>query len=110
MAAGHNRFWFGWDSRTAMGSMNATLVVHASAAEVVDLPAGGAFTLLADASQTAGALGANRLTLGPGRDGARSHYHALSTELFYVLDGELRFVLEGSVVNVSTGGLVVVPP
>ncbi|MEV5573859.1 cupin domain-containing protein [Spirillospora sp. NPDC052269] len=86
------------------------LVVTPQAAEVVGLPAGGAFTLLADASQTAGALGANRLTLGPGRDGAKPHYHALSTELFYVMDGTMEFLLGDRVQTVGAGGLVVVPP
>ncbi|GII96490.1 cupin domain-containing protein [Sinosporangium siamense] len=86
------------------------LVVPAEAAEVVALPAGGAFTLLADASGTAGALGANRLTLRAGRDGAKPHYHAFSTELFYVLDGVMEFLVGEEVATVSEGGLVVVPP
>lgn len=86
------------------------IVVPAGAAEIVGLPAGGAFTLLADASHTAGALGANRLTLGTGRDGARPHFHALSTELFYVLAGEMEFLLGHEWATVSAGGLVVVPP
>ncbi|MEW9549740.1 cupin domain-containing protein [Nonomuraea sp. NPDC050783] len=87
-----------------------SLVVAAEDAEVVGLPAGGAFTLLADASDTAGTLGVNRLTLGRGRDGAKPHHHARSTEVFYVLDGELEFLLGEEVVTVSKGGLVVVPP
>jgi quercetin dioxygenase-like cupin family protein len=91
-------------------TMLPALVVPADAAEVVGLPAGGAFTLLADASDTGGALGANRLTLGPGRDGAKPHYHALSTELFYVLDGAVEFLLDQDVITVTEGGLVVVPP
>ncbi|MEU4547167.1 cupin domain-containing protein [Nonomuraea dietziae] len=91
-------------------TMTQAMVVPAEAAEVVGLPSGGAFTLLADASDTAGALGANRLTLEPGRDGARPHYHALSTELFYVVDGEMEFLLGERVTTVAKGGLVVVPP
>jgi mannose-6-phosphate isomerase-like protein (cupin superfamily) len=55
-------------------------------------------------------LGANRLTLGPGRDGAKPHYHALSTELFYVLDGTMAFVLGEETATVAKGGLVVMPP
>ncbi|NUW30987.1 cupin domain-containing protein [Nonomuraea sp. SMC257] len=86
------------------------LVVPAGTAEVVELPEGGAFTLLADASDTAGALGANRLALGRGRDGARPHYHALSTELFYVLDGAMEFLLGEETLTVTRGALVVVPP
>jgi quercetin dioxygenase-like cupin family protein len=86
------------------------LVVTPETAEVVELPAGGAFTLLADASRTAGVLGANRLTLGPGRDGAKPHYHALSTELFYVVEGVMEFLLGDRLETVAAGGLVVVPP
>jgi mannose-6-phosphate isomerase-like protein (cupin superfamily) len=86
------------------------LVVTPETAEVVELPAGGAFTLLADANHTRGALGANRLRVGPGRDGAKPHYHALSTELFYVVDGAMEFLLGDRVETVAAGGLVVVPP
>jgi quercetin dioxygenase-like cupin family protein len=120
MATAHNRFWFAASSRAQMeafskelmmtATMTQALVVSAESAEVVDLPAGGAFTLLADASDTARALGANRLTLGPGRDGAEPHHHTLSTELFYVIDGELEFLLGEKVTTVAKGGLVVVPP
>ncbi|MFC4536774.1 cupin domain-containing protein [Sphaerisporangium dianthi] len=90
--------------------MTQALVVSAESAEVVDLPGGGAFTLFADASETGGACGANRLTLGPGREGAKPHYHTLSTEVFYVLDGEMEFLLGEKVTTVGKGGLVVVPP
>lgn len=91
-------------------TMTKALVVPAESAEVVGLPAGGAFTLLADASHTAGALGANLLTLGPGRDGAAPHYHARSTELFFVAGGEMEFLLGDETATVGSGGLVVVPP
>ncbi|MGA4843308.1 cupin domain-containing protein [Streptomyces sp. G45] len=86
------------------------LVVPPGAAEHVPLPHGGGFDLLADAAHTGGALGANRLTLGEGADGARPHHHARSTELFHVLDGALDFFLDGDLVTVGRGGLVVVPP
>lgn len=93
-----------------MTTLSQAFVVSADSAEVVGLPAGGVFTLLADASDTAGSLGANRLTLGPGRDGARPHYHELSTELFHVLDGTVEFLLGEVAATVAEGGLVVVPP
>ncbi|GAA2598689.1 cupin domain-containing protein [Actinomadura fulvescens] len=89
---------------------NRALVIEDEAAEVVGLPEGGAFTLLADASHTGGAVSMNRLTLGPGRDGAKPHYHALSTEIFYVLEGEMEFLLGERMTTVARGGLVVVPP
>jgi mannose-6-phosphate isomerase-like protein (cupin superfamily) len=87
------------------------LVVHADQAEQVGLPHGGAFHLLADAHHTAGAVGANRLTLGRGADGARPHFHALSTELFFVWAGSVDFLVrESALTTVAEGGLVVVPP
>ncbi|MFD9907289.1 cupin domain-containing protein [Streptomyces sp. NPDC059063] len=85
-------------------------VVRPGTAEYVPLPHGGGFELLADAVHTGGALGANRLALGEGADGARPHYHALSSELFHVLDGTMDFYLDGELVTVGRGGLVVVPP
>ncbi|MFI2613670.1 cupin domain-containing protein [Streptomyces sp. NPDC018584] len=79
-------------------------------AEYVPLPHGGGFSLLADASDTGGAFGANALTLGEGADGARPHFHALSHELFYVASGTAEFLLDGELSTVEEGGLVVVPP
>ncbi|WP_063060028.1 cupin domain-containing protein [Nocardia sienata] len=87
-----------------------TLVVPAATAEIVDLPHGGAFHLLADAVHTGGALGANRLVLGAGADGAAPHYHGRSTELFYVLTGIAEFFLDGTTTTAHAGSLVVVPP
>ncbi|MBN6033357.1 cupin domain-containing protein [Amycolatopsis sp. 195334CR] len=87
-----------------------TKISRADAAEVLTLPGGGAFHLLADASHTDGALGANRLVLGVGAAGAKTHYHAKSTEVFYVLDGVAEFVLGDEHTQVSRGDLVVVPP
>ncbi|WP_328940746.1 cupin domain-containing protein [Streptomyces sp. NBC_00250] len=93
-----------------MSEIRTALVVRPGEAEEIRLPHGGGFHLLADAGDTAGALGANRLVLGEGADGARPHYHALSTELFYVLDGSARFTLDGRTTTVAAGGLVSVPP
>ncbi|QFU92170.1 cupin domain-containing protein [Amycolatopsis sp. YIM 10] len=84
-------------------------IIHAATAELVTTP-GGAFHLLADAAHTGGALGANRLVLGVGAAGAKTHYHAKSTELFYVLDGVAEFVLGDEHATVSGGDLVIVPP
>ncbi|MFE9629545.1 cupin domain-containing protein [Streptomyces sp. NPDC006463] len=88
----------------------SALVVRCEEAEHVPLPHGGGFRLLADAGATGGALGANRLALGEGADGARPHRHELSSELFYVLDGTVEFFLNGETASVGRGGLVVVPP
>ncbi|MGX1129125.1 quercetin dioxygenase-like cupin family protein [Streptomyces glaucescens] len=92
------------------GTTHAPLIVRPEEAEHVPLPHGGGFRLLADASATGGALGANRLTLPEGADGARPHYHTASSELFYVLDGTVDFFLDGALTPVGRGGLVVVPP
>ncbi|MFD7572445.1 hypothetical protein ACFV6U_18245, partial [Streptomyces sp. NPDC059810] len=53
-----------------MGEEREALIVQAEEAERIPLPHGGGFVLLADARDTGGALGANRLTRGPG--GARA--------------------------------------
>lgn len=89
---------------------STALVVPNGTAEVVPLPHGGAFHLLADATSTAGALGANRLTLGPGADGAKPHYHGESTELFYILDGIATFAIDGEITTATAGSLVAIPP
>ncbi|MGW4850820.1 cupin domain-containing protein [Streptomyces sp. NPDC004288] len=93
-----------------MSENQQALIVRAEEAERIDLPHGGGFHLLADARHTGGALGANRLSLGEGAEGARPHFHARSTELFYVLEGALRFTLDGGTTTVAAGGLVSVPP
>ncbi|MGW6415278.1 cupin domain-containing protein [Streptomyces sp. NPDC055055] len=92
------------------GETPRALVVRAEEVEHVPLPHGGGFGLLADAAATGGALGANRLTLGAGADGAGPHLHTRSSELFHVLDGTVEFLLGGTRTTVGAGGLVVVPP
>jgi mannose-6-phosphate isomerase-like protein (cupin superfamily) len=67
-------------------------------------------SLLADASDTDGAIGADRITIGVGADGALPHHHKASSEIFYVLDGKLEILLHDQVKAVGKGGLVVVPP
>ncbi|WP_282785499.1 MULTISPECIES: cupin domain-containing protein [unclassified Nocardia] len=86
------------------------LIVPNATAETVTLPHGGAFHLLAEAGDTAGALSVNRLTLGPGADGAAPHCHARSAELFYILDGTMEFYLDGRSTTVTAGSLIIVPP
>ena len=66
-----------------------TVIVRHGNAERLELP-GATFGLLADGETTQGTLGANRLSLGTGADGAEPHYHARSWELFYVVDGTRR--------------------
>ncbi|MFF2044176.1 cupin domain-containing protein [Kitasatospora sp. NPDC058170] len=87
-------------------------VVRGAGAELVALAAGGAFQLLVDGGGEGGggAFGANRLTLTEGADGARPHFHARSSELFYVLGGVAEFLLGDRPTTAAAGDLLVVPP
>ncbi|MBF6238325.1 Uncharacterized conserved protein, contains double-stranded beta-helix domain [Nocardia otitidiscaviarum] len=91
-------------------SSTTALIVPNATAETVALPHGGAFHLLAEAGDTAGALSVNRLTLGLGADGAAPHRHTRSAELFYILDGTMEFYLDGRSTTVTAGSLIIVPP
>jgi quercetin dioxygenase-like cupin family protein len=86
----------------------AVIIPHEQA-ELLELPA-AAFRLLADSEATQGTLSANRLSLDTGADGAKPHYHALSWELFYVIDGAMEFLLDDRLSVVAAGDLVLVPP
>ena len=85
------------------------VIIRDEHAELLELPA-AAFRLLADSGVTQGTLSANRLSLGPGADGAKPHYHARSWELFYVIDGSMEFLLDVRLSVVAPGDLVLVPP
>ncbi|MBW5482250.1 cupin domain-containing protein [Streptomyces bambusae] len=89
-------------------------VVRPEEAEHIELPDGAGIRLLADAADTAGAVGVNLLKLAAGADGAGPHHHTRSTEVFYVVAGAARFLLSGAdgdrAETVGAGGLVVVPP
>ncbi|CCH29727.1 cupin domain-containing protein [Actinosynnema sp. NPDC047251] len=79
-------------------------------AEVVRLAGGSRFELLADGPDTGGVVGANRLVLDVGADGAKPHFHARSSEVFYVLGGVLEVLVGDRRTTVAEGGLLVVPP
>ncbi|GHO78006.1 cupin [Ktedonobacter sp. SOSP1-85] len=66
--------------------------------------------LLADGSDTGGALSAMRTTMGAGVEGAKPHTHNQSAELFYVIDGELQMLAGEKVITARKGDMVVVPP
>ncbi|MFG3140114.1 cupin domain-containing protein [Streptomyces sp. NPDC048211] len=88
---------------------SSSVIVRSADAEVV----GGAPTtirLLADSSETGGALSTQRVTLAGGADGARPHRHDNSAEMFYMLDGAAQFLSGDEVVTAEPGDLVVVPP
>ncbi|HEY5835064.1 cupin domain-containing protein [Streptomyces sp.] len=85
------------------------VLVRGAQAETI-AHATGAAHLLTDASSTAGALSCHRVALAEGADGAMPHYHANSSELFYVLDGTLQMLHGDTVIEAGRGDLVVVPP
>ncbi|WP_326687139.1 MULTISPECIES: cupin domain-containing protein [unclassified Streptomyces] len=66
--------------------------------------------LLADSSQTGGALSTQRVTLDTGANGAAPHRHDNSAEMFYVLDGAAQLLSGDQVLTAERGDLVVVPP
>ena len=69
-----------------------------------------AIRLLADASNTNGALSTQRVTLGPGADGASPHLHNRSSELFFVIEGSAQILAGSDVTTLRDGDLAVVPP
>jgi mannose-6-phosphate isomerase-like protein (cupin superfamily) len=87
----------------------AAFVIEESDTEKVNTD-NAVLSLLADASDTDGAIGADRISIAVGADGARPHHHKASSEIFYVLDGKLAILLHDRVETVGKGGLVVVPP
>jgi mannose-6-phosphate isomerase-like protein (cupin superfamily) len=66
--------------------------------------------LLADGSDTHGALTSQRVMLSRGANGALPHHHTAASELFYVLDGEAQILSGDRVLTAMKGDLVVVPP
>jgi quercetin dioxygenase-like cupin family protein len=86
-----------------------TFVLRAGDAEVVG-QAPSLIRLLADASQTNGALTAQRVTLSAGADGAVPHRHTRGSEMFYVLRGVGQVLSGDDVLVAQEGDLVVVPP
>jgi mannose-6-phosphate isomerase-like protein (cupin superfamily) len=86
-----------------------TVLVRAAQAETLTGDPGGVITLLADASDTGGALTSHRSTFRDGFDGAPPHVHERSTELFFVLDGALQVLLGDEVTVLEQGDLLVVP-
>jgi quercetin dioxygenase-like cupin family protein len=84
-------------------------IVRAGDAETLRFPA-QMIQLLADNSQTGGAVSFIRSTLARGADGARPHHHKTTTEIFYVLDGSLDILAGDQVITVGKGDLATVPP
>jgi mannose-6-phosphate isomerase-like protein (cupin superfamily) len=66
--------------------------------------------LLADSSDTGGALSTVRVSLNNGSDGARPHRHEKSAEMFYILDGRVQLLSGLDIVTAEAGDVIVVPP
>lgn len=67
-------------------------------------------TLLADSSQTGGALSVTRSTFPDGGDGAPSHFHTGATESLFVISGRLQVLTGDEVVELGAGDFVSIPP
>jgi quercetin dioxygenase-like cupin family protein len=94
---------------TPLPSADGAVVVRAGAAETLGHRAFVTIGLLADGSDTEGALSVVRVTLAEGVDGAKPHHHAQSAELFYMLSGRAEVLVGDRVLDAGEGDLVVVP-
>jgi mannose-6-phosphate isomerase-like protein (cupin superfamily) len=66
--------------------------------------------LLADGSDTGGALSVIRSTLGKDTDGAAPHRHTANGEMFYLLEGGLHVLVGDTIVTARAGDFLFVPP
>lgn len=81
---------------------------HSPAGAGTDAFAFGRHILRITADQTGGRLGCFEAEVPPG-EGPPLHVHEKEEEFFRVLDGTFAFWCNGSRVDLSTGGLIVVP-
>jgi quercetin dioxygenase-like cupin family protein len=94
---------------TPQPSADDAVVVRGRDAETLGHPAFVTIGLLAEGSDTGGALSVVRVTLADGVDGAKPHHHADSAELFYMLAGHADVLVGDRVLHAQQGDLVVVP-
>jgi mannose-6-phosphate isomerase-like protein (cupin superfamily) len=92
-----------------IADFHESFVIHAKDAEVLGWSS-VKIKLLADASDTGGALSVMRTTIAPHTEAATPHTHARSAETFYILDGRAEILTGTRVVIAGTGDLVIVPP
>jgi quercetin dioxygenase-like cupin family protein len=86
------------------------VIVNHSDMPVLGSPQVATIGLLADATETAGALSVVRVTLADGVAGAQPHRHTLGTELFYLLSGRAQVLVGDRLVLAGEGDLLIVPP
>jgi quercetin dioxygenase-like cupin family protein len=84
----------------------ALLVRHESDSPTERSTCGWRYLLLSREDEHQAAAWAHAVDI----DGARLHYHKVSTELYYVLDGEGSVMLDGVEQPVRPGSLVQIPP
>jgi uncharacterized cupin superfamily protein len=84
-------------------------LIRASEAEVLTVGA-SKIQLLADFGDTSGFVNANRTLLDRGTDGPPPHFHARSSEIFFVLSGALEALAGERVLTLDTGDFLTIPP
>jgi mannose-6-phosphate isomerase-like protein (cupin superfamily) len=94
--------------RTDGSESGGAVLIRADEAEVLGTGA-NTIRLLADGSDTDGAISANRTHLAPGTDGPPPHLHRGSAEIFFVLDGALEALAGDRVLTLQKGDFLVVP-
>ena len=90
-----------------MSTNTRPTVVRATDAEFLEY---SGVTLLADTTDTAGALTSHRSVFKRGKPGAPPHTHHNASELFFVLDGALDVLAGEEIVMLNRGDFLVVPP
>ncbi|GAA2132821.1 cupin domain-containing protein [Glycomyces algeriensis] len=88
----------------------APVIARAATAERLAHAQQSVMTLLADSSQTGGALSVHRSTFPNGGDGAPSHFHTGTSESLFVISGRLQVLTGDEVIVLEAGDFVTIPP
>lgn len=84
-------------------------LARAASAEKLAHAHDSVMTLLADASQTGGALSVTRSTFPAGADGAPPHFHTRTSESLFVIDGSLEVLVGGEIAVLGAGDFIELP-
>ncbi|HEX4216314.1 MAG TPA: cupin domain-containing protein [Candidatus Dormibacteraeota bacterium] len=87
----------------------APALVRADEAEMLGL-APDTIQLLADGSDTGGAISAIRSRMGRDTDGPPPHHHDRAPEILFIIEGGLHVLTGEEIVSVGAGDLLLVPP
>ncbi len=93
-----------------MSTTLAPVVARAATAERLAHAQQSVMTLLADSSQTGGALSVHRSIFPNGGDGAPSHFHTGTSESLFVISGRLQVLTGDEVIVLEAGDFVTIPP